>query len=130
MRSWIDPLLPVAPDGSVTVADPASSVLQGANSETGVVQDLPPGLACVDAAQAIGRIPFAFDWSGAQIKFTRNLPANLLEESQVIANLKDVVDLLPLEELFAKLSFIEDPQKSAKNAEISRVEVISQTVKT
>ena len=60
----------------------------------------------------------SFDWSGAQIKFTRNLPANLLEESQVIANLKDVVDLLPLEELFAKLSFIEDPQKSAKNAEM------------
>lgn len=65
--AWTDPVLPVAPDGSVAVADPASSVLQAANSETGVVQDLPPGLACVDAAQAIGRIPFAFDWSGARM---------------------------------------------------------------
>ncbi len=64
--AFIDPVLPVAPDGSVVPGDPALSVLQAANSETGVLQDLPPGLACVDAAQAVGRIPFAFDWSGAR----------------------------------------------------------------
>jgi cysteine desulfurase len=40
-------------------------VLQAANSETGVVQHLPRGLALVDAVQAVGKIPFAFDWTGA-----------------------------------------------------------------
>jgi cysteine desulfurase len=57
--------LPVAPDGRVAIADPAASVLQLANSETGIIQDLPPGLAFTDAAQAFGKIPFAFDWTGA-----------------------------------------------------------------
>ena len=63
---WIDPVLPVDADGRVAVAEPGGSVLQAANSETGVVQDLPAGLACVDAVQAVGRVPFAFDWSGAR----------------------------------------------------------------
>lgn len=58
-----------------------------------------------------------FNWKEMQIKFTRNLPANLLEESQVIANLKDVLDILPLEEVFAKLSFVEDPESAAKDAQ-------------
>ncbi len=43
-----------------------ASVLQAANSETGVVQDLPEGLACVDAVQALGKVAFAFDWTGAR----------------------------------------------------------------
>lgn len=64
--AWVDPALPVAPDGSVVPATPATSVLQAANSETGVLQSLPAGLACVDVAQAVGRMPFAFDWSGAR----------------------------------------------------------------
>jgi len=39
--------------------------LQAANSETGIILDLPDGLALVDATQAFGKIPFAFNWSGA-----------------------------------------------------------------
>lgn len=66
VAAWITPSLPVASDGRVVVADPGRSVLQAANSETGVVQDLPPGLALVDAAQIAGRLPFAFRWSGAE----------------------------------------------------------------
>lgn len=66
VAAWVDPALPVDADGLVTVADPAASVLQAANSETGVLQELPPGLACVDAVQAVGKVPFAFDWSGAR----------------------------------------------------------------
>ena len=38
---------------------------QQANGETGVIHDLPEGLGLVDAVQAIGKIPYAFDWSGA-----------------------------------------------------------------
>jgi cysteine desulfurase len=66
VAGWITPSLPVDGQGRVAVADPGRSVLQAANSETGIVQDLPPGLACVDAVPAIGRIPFAFDWTGAR----------------------------------------------------------------
>ncbi|SDX97956.1 cysteine desulfurase family protein [Citreimonas salinaria] len=65
VAAWIDPVLPVDSAGQVTVDDPARSVLQAANSETGVVQDLPQGLAVVDATQAFGKLPFAFNWTGA-----------------------------------------------------------------
>ncbi len=66
VAAWIEPALAVDADGRVTVEAPAYTALQAANSETGIVQDLPSGLACVDAAQAVGRLPFAFDWSGAR----------------------------------------------------------------
>jgi len=66
VAAWVDMSLPVDGAGRVTVEDPAASVLQAANSETGVAQGLPAGLACVDAVQAIGKIPFAFDWTGAE----------------------------------------------------------------
>jgi cysteine desulfurase len=63
--AWIEPSLPVDAAGRVTAAAPRRSVLQAANSETGVVQALPRGLALIDAVQAIGRLPFAFDGLGA-----------------------------------------------------------------
>jgi cysteine desulfurase len=66
VAAWTEPSLPVDADGRVRVTDPAGSVLQAANSETGVVQDLPEGLALTDAVQALGKIPFGFDWCGAQ----------------------------------------------------------------
>lgn len=66
VAAWIETTLPVDREGLVTPDDPAGSVLQAANGETGVVQDLPRGLACVDASQALGKIAFGFDWSGAQ----------------------------------------------------------------
>jgi cysteine desulfurase len=66
VAAWTDASLPVEGDGRVAVAEPARSVLQAANSETGVMQELPRGLACVDAVQAVGKVPFAFDWSGAR----------------------------------------------------------------
>jgi len=67
VRAWVDPVLPVAADGAVQVAEPGCSVLQAANSETGVVQDLPAGLVMVDATQAFGKVPFAFNWCGADM---------------------------------------------------------------
>ncbi len=65
VRAWIRAELPVDAAGRVTVADPGRSALQAANSETGVLQDLPEGLGFVDAAQIAGKAPFAFDWTGA-----------------------------------------------------------------
>ncbi len=67
MRAWIEEELPVDADGRVSVAEPAGSVLQMANSETGVVQQLPDGLAVSDMTQAFGKLPVAFNWSGAEM---------------------------------------------------------------
>lgn len=67
VRVWVDADLPVNRDGQVTVPDPANSALQMANSETGIVQDLPEGLAVTDATQAFGKLPVAFNWCGAQM---------------------------------------------------------------
>lgn len=65
--AWTRADLPVAPDGSVTVDDPGGSALQLANSETGVVQALPRGLAVSDLTQGFGKIAFDFDASGIDI---------------------------------------------------------------
>ncbi|RMH41868.1 MAG: aminotransferase class V-fold PLP-dependent enzyme, partial [Alphaproteobacteria bacterium] len=54
-------------DGRVAVSDPANSVLQLANSETGILQDLPEGLAVTDLSQAFGKLPVAFNWLGADM---------------------------------------------------------------
>lgn len=67
VSAWVSGDLPVDHDGHVSVADPGQSVLQLANSETGVIQTLPPGLAVSDMTQAFGKIPLAFNWSGADM---------------------------------------------------------------
>ena len=64
VAAWGDGSLPVAADGAVSVPDPGASSVQHANSETGVIQGLPLGLAVSDWTQAFGKIPVAFDWSG------------------------------------------------------------------
>jgi cysteine desulfurase len=65
--AWVSEDLAVDAAGRVTVEDPAQSVLQLANSETGVMQDLPEGLAVSDMTQGFGKLPVAFNWSGAQM---------------------------------------------------------------
>ncbi len=65
--AWVTEELAVDRAGKVQVDDPAQSVLQVANSETGIVSTLPDGLALVDATQAFGKIPFAFNWCGARM---------------------------------------------------------------
>ncbi|MCB1334211.1 MAG: aminotransferase class V-fold PLP-dependent enzyme [Roseivivax sp.] len=64
VTAWCEPVLPVSASGAVTAAEPGRSAVQLANSETGVIQDLPEGVAVVDATQAFGKIPVAFNWLG------------------------------------------------------------------
>lgn len=64
---WAVADLPVDGQGRVLVDDPAATTLQAANSETGVLQELPEGLALTDATQAFGKVPFAFNSSGADM---------------------------------------------------------------
>jgi len=67
VSSWIDLSCPVHANGFVDVAEPQNSVLQLANSETGVIQDLPNGLFGSDVTQAFGKIPFSFNWLGCTV---------------------------------------------------------------
>jgi cysteine desulfurase len=65
--AWCTPALAVDAAGAVAVPDPGRAALQMANSETGILQDLPPGLAVSDLTQAFGKVPLAFDWLGIDI---------------------------------------------------------------
>ncbi|MCR9125918.1 MAG: aminotransferase class V-fold PLP-dependent enzyme [Rhodobacteraceae bacterium] len=65
--AWVTEAGTVDASGRVAPGTPARWVLQVANSETGVVQELPPGIAVTDATQAFGKLPFAFNWSGAEM---------------------------------------------------------------
>lgn len=65
VRAWIGEDLTVSDDGLVSVTDAKNTALQLANSETGILQVLPQGLAVTDATQAFGKLPVAFNWMGA-----------------------------------------------------------------
>ena len=65
VAAWVSDDLPVGGDGRVTVAEPGQSTLQMANSETGVMQVLPEGLAVSDMTQGFGKVPVDFLRSGA-----------------------------------------------------------------
>lgn len=67
VRAYAEEALTCDSQGVVQVNTPAGSALQLANSETGVVQSLPDGLALTDAVQGFGKIPFSFAWSGARM---------------------------------------------------------------
>jgi len=67
VAAWCRSDLATGPDGAVEVTDPAASTLQLANSETGIVQDLPAGLAVSDLTQAFGKLPLAFNWLGCDM---------------------------------------------------------------
>ncbi|MEO0677900.1 MAG: aminotransferase class V-fold PLP-dependent enzyme, partial [Pseudomonadota bacterium] len=67
VRAYADASLAVGAEGAVSVTDPARSTLQIANSETGVMQTLPEGLAVSDFTQAFGKVPVSFAWSGVEM---------------------------------------------------------------
>ena len=65
--AWVDGTLDVDSRGQVRVDAPEMTALQLANSETGIIQDLPQGLAVSDMTQGFGKLPVAFNWSGAEM---------------------------------------------------------------
>jgi cysteine desulfurase len=67
VRAWTSGDLKVDATGRVTIPDPERATVQLANSETGIVQDLPQGLAVSDLTQGFGKIPFAFNWLGVEM---------------------------------------------------------------
>ncbi|NEY89033.1 cysteine desulfurase family protein [Tabrizicola oligotrophica] len=67
VSAWCDTTLQVEPSGRVIVPDPGRAAVQLANSETGIVQDLPEGVVVSDLTQGFGKLPFAFNWLGCQM---------------------------------------------------------------
>lgn len=67
VAAWCDDSLVCDAAGRVTVSEPGRTALQLANSETGVLQDLPQGLAVCDLTQAFGKVPLAFNWLGCDM---------------------------------------------------------------
>ena len=67
VAAWCSGALAVDAQGRVAVADPGRTALQLANSETGVMQDLPQGIAVSDLTQAFGKVAFAFNWLGCDM---------------------------------------------------------------
>jgi cysteine desulfurase len=67
VQAWCDPSLPTSGQGVVTTDNPAGSAIQLANSETGILQSVPQGVLLCDMTQAFGKIPLAFNWSGADM---------------------------------------------------------------
>ncbi|WP_281967736.1 cysteine desulfurase family protein [Roseovarius nanhaiticus] len=67
VAAWTDGALAVSSGGAVNVLNPARTALQLANSETGVVQTLPEGIAVSDMTQAFGKLRVGFNESGARM---------------------------------------------------------------
>ncbi len=67
VAAWCDPLLPVDNDGRIELREPGESAVQLANSETGILQDLPAGVAVSDLTQAFGKVPMAFNLLGCDM---------------------------------------------------------------
>ncbi|MBM2293828.1 cysteine desulfurase [Sulfitobacter pseudonitzschiae] len=65
--AWVRDALAVDAQGRVTVEDAGASVLQLANSETGVLQNVPAGIAVCDMTQVFGKMPLDFMASGARM---------------------------------------------------------------
>jgi cysteine desulfurase len=60
VRVWANQDLAVSEDGLVEVTEPENSSLQLANSESGIIQDVPDNIFFTDAVQAFGKIPINF----------------------------------------------------------------------
>ena len=67
VSAWCQADLAVDGLGQVTVTQPSQTALQYANSETGILQTLPEGLAVSDLTQAFGKLPLAFNWLGCDM---------------------------------------------------------------
>ncbi len=67
VRAWVTDDLPVDAQGRVDAGDPAGATVQWANSETGLLQDLPAGLAVSDMTQGFGKLPVDFIGSAVRM---------------------------------------------------------------
>ena len=67
VKAWSIENLIVSKNGKVDINDPINSTLQVANSETGIIQEIPQGIYFTDAVQAFGKT--FIDFSGFDFEF-------------------------------------------------------------
>ena len=65
IKSLCEQTLTTSASGEILVEDPSTCAVQLANSETGILQELPKDIFLSDVTQAVGKIPFSFEWLGA-----------------------------------------------------------------
>ena len=62
VKKWCEVTIPIMKNGLVILNETKNNcALQIANSETGILQNLPKGVACTDAVQAVGKIDCRFE---------------------------------------------------------------------
>ena len=66
VKSLCEETLTTLPSGEILIDDPSNCAVQLANSETGILQDLPKDIFLSDITQAFGKVPFSYDWLGAK----------------------------------------------------------------
>ena len=66
IKSLCEQTLTTSASGEILVEDPSTCAVQLANSETGILQELPKDIFLSDVTQAVGKIPFSFEWLGAK----------------------------------------------------------------
>tara|TARA_B100000902_G_scaffold27178_1_gene32718 strand:+ start:449 stop:1432 length:984 start_codon:yes stop_codon:yes gene_type:complete len=66
IKSLCEQTLTTYASGEILVEDPSTCAVQLANSETGILQELPKDIFLSDVTQAVGKIPFSFEWLGAK----------------------------------------------------------------
>ena len=66
VKSLCEETLTTLPSGEILIDDPSNCAVQLANSETGILQDLPKEIFLSDITQAFGKVPFSCDWLGAK----------------------------------------------------------------
>jgi cysteine desulfurase len=66
IKSLCEQTLTTCASGEILVEDPSTCAVQLANSETGILQELPKDIFLSDVTQAVGKIPFSFEWLGAK----------------------------------------------------------------
>ena len=64
VKYWCKKTLKVSKSGEIKIVDLTQSSVQLANSETGILQDLPKGLYMSDIVQGVGKVKFSFKDSG------------------------------------------------------------------
>ena len=65
VAAWLKTRLPLSARGQAVARDPLRTAVQLANSETGILNQLPAGIAFCDMTQAFGKISTSFTDSGA-----------------------------------------------------------------
>ena len=85
VKYWCKKTLKVSKSGKIKIVDLTQSSVQLANSETGILQDLPKGLYMSDIVQAVGKIKI--DVNNRIKLFTLMPKKNEIQKNRIISDI-------------------------------------------